>query len=342
MNPKFQMLHRSFGSKIFCSNTNFAALALCSYYVLKTHVGPNSLIVNYDSWNVEAPYLFRWLIPQTLTATLPLDWLDATALRIALATLFVMVALRLMPDFLTRITATRLTPQSATRIQWMLLLMLLAHYILPRNLKFYYVYDLPSITFYLMAFLALTSPHTRTRWLGVLITGALSTNRETIGVAVVHAAAWHAMQWAAQQPRDAAKLLQRWAPCVFATVAVLAVRQATVMWLDHPPQSSFSWMEGDQWRIIANLERMATKHHHGIALLWFGAGAIIWLPRKWRQLPPMIKAMLVASLPVFLFFCVVGNFVELRMFNELLPVLAAALAFKATTDSSTSPRRPHG
>lgn len=312
-------------------------LVLCMYYVLKTHVGPNSWIVEHALFRIEAPYLFRWLLPSSLSTVIPSDWLDASVTRIAVAVFFVAAALKLMPAFLSRITDTRLTPQSATRIQWMLL----AHYILPRNLKFYYVYDLPSITFYLMAFLALTSPHTRTRWLGVLITGALSTNRETIGVAVVHAAAWHAMQWAAQQPRDAAKLLQRWAPCVFATVAVLAVRQATVMWLDHPPQSSFSWMEGDQWRIIANLERMATKHHHGIALLWFGAGAIIWLPRKWRQLPPMIKAMLVVSLPVFVFFCVVGNFVELRMFNELLPVLAAALAFKATSDSSTSPRRPH-
>ena len=154
-----------------------ATLLMCAYYIVTTHTGPNSFIAEHAAWRIEAPFLFRWLIPWTLSTTIPTHWLDATALRIALATLFVMVALRLMPDFLTRITATRLTPQSATRIQWMLLLMLLAHYILPRNLKFYYVYDLPSITFYLMAFLALTSPNPRTRWLGVLITGALGALR---------------------------------------------------------------------------------------------------------------------------------------------------------------------
>jgi hypothetical protein len=307
-----------------------AILALCTYYVLKTHVGANSSIAEHALWRVEAPYLFRWLVPCILSNALPAVWLDEPVTRIAIAAMFVGAAVYLMPAFLTRITGGNIKPRDAQRAKWVLLLIIAAHYILPRNLKFYYVYDLPSLSFYLLAFLALTSAESRTRWLGVLLTAALSTNRETIGVAVVHAVAWHGVQWQLNQQGHMPGIASRLAPCFIAAIAILLVRQATVVWLDHPVQASFSWMEGDQFRLLANLERMVTKHHHGIALLWFGAGAIIWLPRKWPSLPPEVRALLIASLPVFGFFCLVGNFVELRMFNELLPILAVALTIRPT------------
>jgi hypothetical protein len=225
----------------------------------------------------------------------------------------------------------------ANRARLMMLVMLIAHYTLPRNLKFYYVYDFPAIAFYQVVFLALTADSSRVRWLGVPLAAALTANRETVGVAVIHALAWHV----AQSPRLSGSNQRVWRDVLWqlacAAASVLIVRKLISASLNHPIQASFSWMEGDQWRLLANLQRMVTKHHHGIALLWFGAGAIIWLPRRWRTFDRPIKHMLIASVPVFVFFCVVGNFVELRMFSELLPLLAAALAFKAPTSQTQTP-----
>lgn len=313
------------------------ALAFASHYVLKTHVGPDSSIAQHADLAVSAPFVFRLLLPLTLSSVLPHEWLDLAPTRITVATLFTFASIWLMPAFMSRLTGHALNSNEANRARLMLLVMLLAHYTLPRNLKFYYVYDFPAITFYQLTFMALTAATPRQRWLGVLLAATLTTNRETVGVAVVHAAAWHV----ARLPWQGTSTLRTWAPILCqlacAAVAVLLVRKLISHSMDHPIQASFSWMEGDQLRLLANLERMATKHHHGIALLWFGAGAIIWLPRRWRDLNSTLKHMLIASTPVFAFFCVVGNFVELRMFSELLPLLAAALAFKAPTSQTQTP-----
>lgn len=313
------------------------SLVFCAHYVLKTHVGPDSSIAQHADLAASAPFVFRLLLPLALSSVLPHEWLDLATTRITVATMFAFASIWLMPAFMSRLTGHALNAQETNRVRLMLLLMLIAHYTLPRNLKFYYVYDFPAITFYQLTFMALTAASSRQRWLGVLLAAALTANRETVGIAVIHAAAWHV----ARLPWQGPSTLRRWAPILCqlacAAVAVLLVRKLIAAGLNHPIQASFSWMEGDQLRILANLERMATKHHHGIALLWFGAGAIIWLPRRWQALNSTLKHMLIASTPVFAFFCVVGNFVELRMFSELLPLLAAALAFKAPTSQTRTP-----
>ena len=313
------------------------SLVFCTHYVIKTHVGPDSSIAQHAGLNIGAPFVFRLLLPMALSGLLPHEWLDLATTRILVATVSVGVAIWLMPAFMSRLTGHALNSNEANRARLMLLVMLVAHYTLPRNLKFYYVYDFPAITFYQLTFMALTAASPRQRWLGVLLAAALTTNRETVGIAVVHAAAWHV----ARLPWQGTSTLRTWAPILgqlaCAAVAVLLVRKLISHSLGHPIQASFSWMEGDQLRLLANLERMATKHHHGIALLWFGAGAIIWLPRRWRTLNTGLQHLLIASIPVFAFFCIVGNFVELRMFNELLPLLAAALAFKAPTSQTQTP-----
>lgn len=140
-----------------------------------------------------------------------------------------------------------------------------------------------------MTFLALTSAQTRHRWIGIALTGILTANRETIGVAVVHALAWHLSH---MRTRERGQLAP-WGTCVahmaLAGTAVFAARKLISAGLNHPIEASFSWMEGEQIRLLANLERMVTKHHHGITLLWFGAGAILWLPRRWRALDQQIR-----------------------------------------------------
>lgn len=313
-------------------------LAVCAYYVLKTHVGPDSSVAQHAQLNVSPPFLFRLLLPMTLASVLPPAWLDLDATRISVATMFALASVWLMPTFFNRTCAT-LAADGSWRPRLALLVILVAHYCLPRNLKFYYVYDLPAITFYMISFLALTSANVRTRWMGVILTALFAANRETVGIAALHAMAWEWGRGLGRIEQPHPPLWVRWAPAGASVVAVLAMRKLISTQLDHTVLSSFSWMEGDQLRLLANLERMATKHHHGIALLWFGAGAIIWLPKRWGRLPPPLRQLLIASIPVFVFFCIVGNFVELRMFSELLPLLAAALAFKAPASQTQTPER---
>lgn len=313
------------------------ALVFAMHYVVKTHVGPDSSIAAHASLGIAPPFVFRLLLPWTLSRVLPITWLDLEVTRITVATLFVFASLWLMPAFVARVTRLPLHNGDAQRTRWALLIMLIAHYSLPRNLKFYYVYDFPAITFYQITLLTLTSATPRNRWLGVLLAAVFASNRETVGVAVVHTLAWHLTAARTGGPTRSDSRTMDLVPVMLAGFAVFLVRKLISAKLGHPVQASFSWMEGDQLRLLANLERMATKHHHGIALLWFGAGAIIWLPKRWSGLPPPLQHLLIASAPVFVFYCIVGNFVELRMFSELLPLLAAALAFKAPTSQTQTP-----
>lgn len=302
-------------------------MGFAAHYVLKTHVGPDSSIAQHAAFNVNAPFLFRLLLPLTLSSVLPHEWLDLPATRIIVATAFAFLSVWLMPAFMTRMTGQSLSLADERRARLMLLAMLIAHYSLPRNLKFYYVYDFPAIAFYQLTFLVLTASP-RIRWFGVLLAGVLTLNRETVGVAVVHAVAWRAAQIPAQDWLKARAWGESLWVFLVAAMTVVLVRKVIAVSLGLPLHASFSWMDGDQLRLLANLERMATKHHHGIALLWFGAGAILWLPRRWGILNAPLRHALCASLPVFVFLCLAGNFVELRMFSELLPLMAAALAFR--------------
>lgn len=52
------------------------------------------------------------------------------------------------------------------------------------------------------------------------------------------------------------------------------------------------------------------------------------------SIPPLERVI-----PLFAFFGNIGNFVELRMFSELLPLLTAALTFIAPTSQTQTPER---
>ena len=310
------------------------------YYVTRTHAGDNSSIAQHALLAIEPPFVFRLLLPWALHQILPLEWLDLNYTRTLHASFFSFSSVSLMPSFMARILDRPLTSDECARARLAGFVILIAHFVLPRNLKFYYVYDFPAMTFYQLSFLALTHPSQKRRWVGVAITALFAVNRETVGVAVIHAATWHGEQLLRTKQREFRKWLSVCAPLALSAASVLIARGLISHALSLPAQASFSWMDGEQFRLFANLQRMATKHHHAIAAIWFGAGALIWLPKKWQYFDSRFKALLLASSPVFVFYCIVGNFVELRMFSELIPILAVGLALPRrvnTTGQSTSP-----
>jgi hypothetical protein len=313
-----------------------ASLGFAAWYIGFSRVGPNSVISRHAVLDIEPPYVFRMLLPQMMRALVPEHDLDTALTRGLLAWLFTATSLWLMPSFLARMLDRELDAVERFRCRLALLAVLIAHYGLPRSLKFYYVYDLPAIAFAMMLFLLWTSRYQGLQAAGLLLAPVFALNRETAIVAVVLAAAWHASRQKNWRIFSIGSWPAVWKILAASSIAMLAVRGISSHLLNLPAQSSASWMDEGQFRLFANLQRILTKHHHALAVLWFGAGAIAWLPRRWHQLPKSLQWMLIASIGPFVAFALVGNIVELRMFSEFVPVLAAGLALPHLTQATTA------
>lgn len=286
---------------------------------------------------VEAPFVYRFLLPWTLGQLLPSSWLDTVALRIAMTSVSVALCFWLFPAYAARALGSEAGDLNRRRLWVGLAVVLVAHYGVPRPYCFWYIYDIPAIVFYMLTFLAMTRQVGRVDWWCVPMLVVLSLNRETVVVAVFHAAAWHGWRmWRAGGRADGVtKLRSMWRvglPLLAAVAGVLVLRAMLVQWLGLDAASVAYLRDGEQLRIVAGFARMAARPDHALALLLIGAGALVWLPWRWKCLPAALKVLLAASLPALAMFLAVGNVVELRMYSELLPVLGLGL----TTHRRTS------
>lgn len=309
---------------------NTYALIACAFlfvwwYVNHTGVSNNSLISAHAQLKIDPPFVFRFLFPKLLALLAPAEWLDTKTLRITFGLGFTLASIWLMPAFCCRVFCHAVDKEQALRVRIALLLVLVAHYALPRPLKVYYVYDLPAVFFLMVMFLMLTDKRHWMQGLAILLAPLMALNRETIVVAPVLAFGWH---WAQRRQVTRAQFQISLAMLFFTALCIALTRSVTAQVLQIPASSSFSWTEDGTFRLFANLHRIFTKPQHALALLWFGAGAIIWLPRRWRQFSPELKAMLLASTPLFVLYSLAGNIVELRMFSEYVPVLAIGFAWR--------------
>ena len=82
--------------------------------------------------------------------------------------------------------------------------------------------------------------------------------------------------------------------------------------------------EGETLRFLANVRRVINEPRSAgqLLLFVFGAGAIVWLPLFFRKISDQLKLMLLFSIPALLMLLWAGNFVELRIYNEFVPLLA--------------------
>ncbi len=282
---------------------------------------------------VEPPFLYRFLLPWTLGQLLPSAWLDTVVLRAVVTTLSVAACFWLFPAYVARALCSEADGLSRRRLWMGLAVVLLAHYGIPRPYCFWYIYDIPAIAFYMMAFLAMTQRQGQVAWWCVPMLVVMSLNRETIVVAVLHAVAWHGWRmWRDDVVmRVNVRAVARVAlPLLAALMAVVLLRSGLVHWLGQDAASVALMHDGDQLRIVAGFARMLSKPDHALALLLIGAGALVWLPLRWRRLPASLRVLLLASLPALAMFLAVGNVVELRMYGELVPVLGLAIVSRAS------------
>ena len=303
------------------------------FYLRLASVLPYGQVSQQAQLAVEPPFVYRLLLPWLLGQLLPQAWLDTVVLRTAVTALSVAACFGVFPAYAARVLGSAAGGLRPERLWVGLAVVLVAHYGIPRPYCFWYVYDIPAIAFYMVAFMAMTRHEGRVSWWCVPLLALLSLNRETVVVAALHATAWHLCQ-----PRVVeAQLLWRMRaltilkpvalPLVAAIGALFLVRLALVQGMGHGVASVAALHDGEQLRFVAGFARMLSKPDHALALLLIGAGALVWLPVRWRRLPAPVQVLLLASLPALAMFLAVGNVVELRMYGELVPVLALGIGW---------------
>jgi hypothetical protein len=283
-----------------------------------------------------SPFVYRLLIPYSLGLVLPAGWLDAYSLKYLFAAGSVWLTLYLMPAFARRACGLELTGLRAVALLATVLLVLVCHYCLPRPFMFYYIYDLPAIPFYMAAFLLLTRQRASLTWSGIAFVLLASLNRETVVIAVFHALAWHAAQLRPQtgvqlggQTAEARSRFSQIKPVLIQSSLAVGLMVLLRMLISHGIKAAgdgnAALMEGDQIRVVANIQRVLAYDLHARALLFFGAGALAWLPWGSRYFPKALKLMTLASIVPLLILLVVGNMVELRIYSEFVPLLGLGL-----------------
>ena len=299
-------------------------------YLRLASVLPVGQVSQQASLAVEPPFLYRFLLSWSLGQVLPQAWLDTVALRTVVTTVSVAACLAMFPSFAARVLRAAPIGFSRARLWTSLAVVLIAHYGIPRPYCFWYIYDVPAIAFYMLAFMAMTRHEGRVSWWCVPSMALLSLNRETVVVAALHAGAWHLCKQFVDhvQLPWRMRVLMCFRPVAFPLVAAVGalflVRLALVQGMGHGVTSVAALHDGEQLRFVAGFARMLSKPDHALALLLIGAGALVWLPLCWRRLPKTVQVLMLASLPALTMFLAAGNVVELRMYGELVPLFGIA------------------
>jgi hypothetical protein len=176
----------------------------------------------------------------------------------------------------------------------------------------------------MLSFLLLTSTSSRVVIFGVLFTVLFSLNRETIVIAPLHAAALVIFRdWSTRRQFLARTL----APIVGTLVIIILLRTLLAYKMYGVGLlGAMSMYEDDTLRFLANVRRVINEPTSAFQLLLFGAGAIVWLPLFFSKISDQLKLMLLFSIPALLMLLWAGNFVELRYYNEFVPLLAVLLS----------------
>jgi len=266
----------------------------------------------------------RFLLPSAIAFVLPLELYDTKYFRFAFA--FVSVALSFVA--IQRFGRKLILNDNDSALDPVLplafLLILLCHYTLTKELNVYYVYDFPAILFYMLSFLLLTSTSSRVVIFGIFFTVLFSLNRETIVIAPFHAAAFVLCRDWSNLHQSVARTL---GPIVSTVVIIFLLRILLAYSIYGVGLlSTITTHEDETLRFFANVQRVINYHEDAFHLLLFGAGALVWLPLFFPYIGNQLKLMLLFSIPVFLMLLWAGNFVEMRIYNEFVPILTVLLS----------------
>ncbi len=310
---------------------HLVALLLIAYlfshlYLSMAFPLPQSQVSFHARLMVVSPFVYRMLIPYSLGLVMPPWMLDSLTLKMLMATASTLAFLVLMPAFARRVTGRPLEGRSLWALWLLGLMMLLAHYWMPRPYMFYYIYDLPAIPIYMACFLMLTRDSAGMKPATIALVVLASLNRETVVIALAHALGFHFVNVQGGLVERLRALTGFLKGCAAAIVLIVLARVGLNLWIQPQGDGNVAWMEGEYVRIYASLYRIFFHESlHARAVFLFGCGALIWIPLAYRHLPVRVKALLISSLPPLLLLFTAGNIVELRIYGEFIPLLALGL-----------------
>lgn len=299
------------------------SLVFALLYLYASVLSENSILSRQARFEVDTPFKFRFVLPYLLGLILTDQQLDAKWLKVFAATLSTTACLVLLPRFFERLT--RIKPDSSTvqQLQLGTLTILVLHYCVPRELNIYYFNDLPAIALYLACFLLLTRS-SRIPLSAALVSVAASLNRETVVIALFHAAGFHLTSVLTPPKAERRRALVRLA---LIGVTIALVRLAVNYVLDSDLTANAVPMVGERMRFAANLDRVLRDNHAAVRLPMIGFGLILWLPLVFWRLPREVRYAHLWSLPPLAVLVWAGNFTELRIYSELVPLWVVSFAW---------------
>lgn len=295
------------------------SILFTSIYIKVAGINPAATVSSLATFDADPPFKFRFILPLILNGIFSLQQLDAKNLHFLIAFPVVMAIFVQQEKFVNKILSSTHSLIQRREITYLVLfLVLLAHYCLPRSLNVYYLYDLPSILFYFYAFNTLTEERRIPLYAPLIILiGFL--NRETLVIALLHATAYNIFY------RRRPFLNKRLALAAGILFVFAVCRISINHWLGAGVDENIALNDDGKARLINNLNILIHDANYRVQALLIGSGAILWFPFLYKSLPLKVKWLCFFTIPALGILLLGGNFVELRIYNELVPLFAALL-----------------
>lgn len=322
------------------------AIFSVAYAIHSPTTEPGTRTIDLATFHSFAPYGPRFLVAYLAYHLFGASIVDWLSFRAAMSFVCWILSVALLVRFSRRI---QVSAAAARFLMVSFTLIMLAHYCLPNVYAPYYIYDMPSILFYLLVFLLSTDKSIWRIFLGCLLAVLFSLNRESITLALFHAFAWwfgeyweiaalpgrrHLLRWPLLKylpagNTDEKRRLVAMASIAVALVATGVLRFVVVHWLYGPFQTGLeaALYEGSEIRVIANVKHLFENWGTGQQFVAIGFGAVFYLGFVLRHQSLRTRSLLIGSILPFLMMIFVANFVtELRVYNEYIPLFACLLA----------------
>lgn len=322
------------------------AIFSVAYAIHSPTTEPGTRTADLATFHSFAPYGPRFLVAYLVYHMFGASVIDWLSFRAAMSFVCWILSVPLLIRFSRRI---QVSGSASPFLMVSFTLIMLAHYCLPNVYAPYYIYDMPSIFFYLLVFQLITEKSTWRILLGCALAVLFSLNRESITLALFHAFAWwfgeyweiaalpgrrHLLRWPLLKylpagNTDEKRRLVAMASIAVALVATGVLRFVVVHWLYGPFQTGLeaALYEDSEIRVVANVKHLFENWGTRQQFVAIGFGVIFYLGFILRDQSLRTRSLLIGNILPFLMMIFVANFVtELRVYNEYIPLFACLLA----------------
>jgi hypothetical protein len=311
-------------------------------------------------WPQKPRFLTAWVAAHLFTK----HFINTVGFRILWSMAFWTASSFLLAPYTKRL---QIAPAAAPLVYAGFILIMMVHYVAPNIYAPWYVFDMPSILFYLIVFLLLTTDSRRNIVLGLVLTLVFTLNRETVAIALFHAAGWWFAEYWGSVP--VGPVTRRFPAAVlgylknepkvpragrFAIFGIGATLICTVIMHWALNEILGGWPMKDTLREFMHIGKELRLVYNLKSIIFFGAGflqqflatgfgIVFFLPFIFKQLNLRVKAILLFSIPPALALLTLGNFfIELREFDEYSPLMACllAIAFSSANKISMAESEP--